>query len=104
MLEECLLDVAWVPRFAGYGDALAGAAADEDVAVCVHAADVAGVEPAVADHFCRFLGAAPIAEHEAAGDGDLAGLADRHFATARVEDADFAVGERRPAGEELLIG
>src|SRR6185503_6794603 len=104
MLEQGFLEVAGVPGFARDGEPLARAAAHVDVAVCIHAADVAGVEPAVADHLGGLLRAAPVAEHVAAGDGDLAGLSDGGFAAAHgVDYADLAIGQRRAAGEELLV-
>src|SRR2546428_205092 len=48
----------------GDDDHLLLAVDDEEVAVLVHADDVAGVEPTVAQDSCRFLRLAPVPVHE----------------------------------------
>src|SRR3954462_13629221 len=76
VLVEDLLDLARVDVVAAADDQLLLAVDDEEVAVLVDLAHVAGVEPAVDDPLVGFLGLVPVALHDVVAlDGDLADLA-----------------------------
>ena len=60
---------------------------DLDVAVLVHLRDVAGGEPAVAQHARRFVGTLPVALHDLrALHPQLADLAGRHVVAFRIDE------------------
>ena len=62
--DEAVLDLDAVDVLAAADDHVLLAVGDEEVAVGVDLADVAGVEPAVADRLGGRLGLAPVAGHE----------------------------------------
>ena len=65
---------------------------DEEVAVLVHPHDVAGVQPAVAQHERRLVGPPPVAVHDVgSADAELPGLARVDLARAGLEVHDLAV-------------
>src|SRR6202048_1552653 len=74
---------------------------DEDVAVLVHPAAVAGVHPPVTDRCGGVVGAVPVAEHHVvAARDDLADLAAWYLVAVGIDDADLDVrrrATRRPA-------
>ena len=78
VVHEPLLDLDAVDVLAAPDDHVLLAVGDEEEAVLVEVADVAGVQPAVGvDGLGGGLGLVPVAGHEdRAGDADLAGLAD----------------------------
>ena len=78
---------------------------DVEVAVCVHYADVAGVQPAVGvDRLGRLVGIVEIADHHVvAAYHHLAGLAPWHLVAVSVDDQhlDVVDGAARAAGDDL---
>ena len=74
---------------------------EEEVAVVVEVADVAGEDPAVAEHVGGLFGALPIAIHDLGGaDDDLAGGVGRLVQQAglQVDDAQVDIGQGQPGG------
>src|SRR5437764_12222493 len=64
MLVEDLVNLARIDLESGDDDHLLFAVDDEEVAVSVHADDVAGVKPAIAEREGRLIGSLPVAVHE----------------------------------------
>src|SRR5262245_21219377 len=64
MLEQMLLDFAWIHVLAAANDHVLGTTDDVAVALIIDYREVAGVHPAFrVDRFCRSLWVFPIAEH-----------------------------------------
>ena len=79
---------------------------DIEIAICIHAGDVAGVEPAVAQGNGRFRGHVVIALHHLRTlDDQLAGLADRHFGVAilQADDPGIHIRERQADRAEAVF-
>src|SRR5207249_7242829 len=87
VLAEHRLDLSRSDTEALVLDELLLAIDDEDVALLVAAADVAGVEPAVADDVGRVLRLVPVAPH--------------HLRAANADLADLSIGKRLRAGLEV---
>ena len=81
--EQHLLDLGRVHVEPGHQDHVLHAVDDVEVAVLVHHRDVAGVQPAVADHLGRRLGPVPVARASPAGRGCRAPRAPRPAARGR---------------------
>src|SRR5579875_2864906 len=95
VLVEHLLDLARVDVVAAADDELLLAVDDEEVAVLVDPAHVAGVQPAVDDGLRRGLRPLPVAAHHVVAlDHDLADLADGHLGTVVVDDLHLYAGDR----------
>ena len=76
VLDQAVLDLDAVDVLAAPDDHVLGPVGDEQEAVVVEVADVAGVQPAVDDRLGGGLGLVPVARHDdRALDADLAGLA-----------------------------
>ena len=87
MREQHVLDLARVDVVAAADQHVVLAVEDVDEAVLVHAPDVAGMQPAVAEGLGRRLGAVPVIGHElGAATDDLAALAHRHRLVVFVEN------------------
>ena len=87
MLVEHLLDLARVHVVAAADDHVLLAVDDEEEAVLVDLAEVAGVEPAVADRLLGGVRAAEVALHDVVAlDGDLADLAGGDLVVVVVDD------------------
>ena len=82
------------------------AVGDRDVALFVHEADVAGMEPAIGrDRGARRFGIVEIADHHAdAPDHHLAGLAARHDVEVIVHDFDLDAFDRLACGVDNGFG
>ena len=95
MAHDDLLDVARVDVDAAGDDHVLLPIHQVEKAILVEIAQVARVEPAVADGQCRQVGALVVARHEhgAAAD-DLAHLARRHVVAGLVDDAHLLEGRR----------
>ena len=93
MLDEAVLDLDAVDVLAAADDHVLLAVGDEEEAVVVDVADVAGVQPAVAHGVRGRLGLVPVAGHdERAVHRHLAGLTGRHLVAVGVADLEL---ERR---------
>ena len=98
MLDEAVLDLDAVDVLAAADDHVLGPVGDEQVAVVVEVADVAGVQPAVDDRRRRRLGLVPVARHDdRALDEDLAGLAGVRGACRRASAMRELDGRHRQA-------
>ena len=103
MLEEHVLDAARVDVLAARDDHVLHAVLDEDVAFVVHDAGVAGVHPAAAQRFRRFVRQVPVAAHQLRpARDDLADRAVRHGLVIVIDDAHFRPDDR-PAGREQQL-
>ena len=100
------LDLVRVHVEAGHVDHVLLAVLDVDEAALVHAADVAGAQPAVGQHHLRgLLRAVPVALHDlGSAYADLAGLADGQHVAVVVGDADLGRGDRQTDGVVELLG
>ena len=96
---EDLFDFAGVDVHAVDEEHFFFAVHDEDVAVAVFFAHVAGVEPAVAEGEGVFVVLVPVAAHDVgAADDDLADGVGGEFVVVVVEDSDFDVGDGQSGG------
>src|SRR5262245_51660110 len=103
MLLEHALDFAGGDVLAAADDEVLGAAGDVEIAVVVHPADVARVEPAAAHRLACLLAAAEVAGHNARALGDdLALLTRREDFALGVHDHHHHVFHRPPHGPETL--
>src|SRR2546421_3887799 len=95
MLVEDLVDLARIDLESGDDDHLLFAVDDEEVAVSVHADDVAGVKPAIAEREGRLIGSLPVAVHEiGSAKAQLAWLARRDLARPGFDVDDLALDVR----------
>src|SRR3546814_4376050 len=96
-----VLHVARVDFVAAGDDDLLQAVDQVGIAVLVHGADVAGMEPAVAQRRRGLRRLLPIARHDLwPAQADLALLAPRNRRAAAVERADDDLGARQRRSEE----
>ncbi len=95
MSGECLFHLTRPDLEAARFDQVLFAVYDKEIAIFVQVAQVAGVDPAVADHGRRFVRALPIAHHDLwRTDADLTKLAGGQglFAAVNIDDAHLYVG------------
>ena len=107
VLVEHLLDLARIDVVTAADDHVLLAVDDEEVAVLVDLAHVAGVQPAVADRLGGRVLALPVAlHHVVAPDHDLADLALRDLVAVVVDDLHLDALDRSPdrAGLALAVG
>ena len=105
MRRAHLLDFDGVHVGAAADDKVLEASNDLHVALAVHAAQVAGTQPAaLAEHLARALFVAPVAEHhrEAAHD-DLTLVAARHHVALLVHQLHFHVVEHAAHRRDSLL-
>src|SRR5690606_35267213 len=94
-LVELLPDFSRPDLAARHVDPVPHPTDDVDVAVLVHAADDAGMEPAAAQGALAFLGKVPVALHHARPANDhLSPLAAGQFPISLVEDRKFEALDR----------
>ena len=99
ILVEDFFDLARVDVHAVNEEHFFFAVDDEDVAVGVYPAHVAGVEPAVTQCDGVLVGLVPVAAHDVgAADDDLANGLGGEFGIGVVEDFDFDVGDGEADG------
>mgnify|MGYP000942391913 CR=1 FL=1 len=98
------LDLARVDVDAAADDQVARAASEGQVAALVELAEVAGAEPAVAQHLGRLLGPAPVAGHRLlAAHAHLADLPAGELGAVLAADAQLDADQRPPAGAQPLV-
>src|SRR5213075_2489776 len=93
VLHQAFLDLARADPVAARGDDVVVAALEEDVAVLVDAAEVAGQQPVAGELGGRGLGIAPVLQHDdrvVPPTGDLAFLAGRQHVAGWIDDGDLA--------------
>src|SRR5207249_3444075 len=99
--EQDLFDLPGVDVEPAGDHHVLGAVEDVDVAVLVHPADVAGVEPSAPQRLGRLVGTFPVSpHHRAAPDADLARRTRFDRPALLVEDADLDAGPGTAAGSE----
>jgi len=90
MFVEHIVNFAWRDIFTTTNDQFLGATGDENIAILVFAAKVAGEEPAVAQRcLCRFRVLVIIVEQVAAANDQLTYLLRRTFLPVLVDDDNF---------------
>ncbi len=93
MGEDFLLHLARIDVGSAGDVHVGGAASDIDKAFCIHVAEIAGAEPAIAKRLGVGLGVAVVAgEHAGADDADLTGLERLQFAAVITLDRDLHAG------------
>src|SRR6266568_1237544 len=103
MAQQHFLDLARIDVAAAGDDHVLRAVAQREEAVFIHAAEIAGMQPAAAQSLGVGRRIFPIAFHDAVAAGhDLADLAGRHFVVIVVDHTDEHAGARHAARAEPL--